>query len=64
MAMDDVIFLMIAIAFVLLALLFVVTTLNASPTVRRIANRVVYGSCVAALISVMLAAWLSFWPPA
>jgi dolichyl-phosphate-mannose--protein O-mannosyl transferase len=64
MAMDDVIFLMIAIAFVLLALLFVVATLNASPIVRRIANRVVYSSCVAALVSVVLAVWFLFRPPA
>lgn len=62
--MDDVIFLMIAIAFVLLALLFVVATLNASPIVRRIANRVVYSSCVAALVSVVLAVWFLFRPPA
>ena len=62
--MDDVIFLMIAIAFVLLALLFVVATLNASPIVRRIAHRVVYGSCVAALVSVVLAVWFLFRPPA
>ncbi len=64
MAMSDVIFLMMAIVFVLVALLSVVATLNASPTVRWIVNRVIYGSCVAALVSVVLAAWFLFRPPA
>jgi hypothetical protein len=63
MAMSDVIFLMMAIVFVLVALLSVVATLNASPTVRRIVNRVIYGSCVAALVSVVLAACFFVWPP-
>ena len=62
--MSDVIFLMMAIVFVLVALLSVVATLNASPTVRWIVNRVIYGSCVAALVSVVLAAWFLFRPPA
>ena len=48
---DGVIFLMIAIAFVLVAFLSVVATLSAPPTVRRMANVVIYGSCVAALVS-------------
>jgi len=64
--MSDVIFLMIAIVFVLGAFLLVAATMNASPRVspdRRIANRVIYGSCVAALISVVLGAWLLFRPP-
>ena len=30
---------------------------------RRIANRVIYGSCVAALVSVVLAVWFLFRPP-
>jgi hypothetical protein len=64
MAMSDVIFLMAAIAFVLIALLSTVATLNASPTVRQIANGVIYGSCVAALVSVVLAVWFLFRPPA
>ena len=62
--MSDVIFLMMAIVLVLVALLSVVATLNASPTVTRIVNRVIYGSCVAALVSVVLAAWFLFRPPA
>jgi hypothetical protein len=62
--MSGVIFLMIAIAFVLAAFLSVVATLSAPPTVRRMANGVIYGCCVAALVSVMLAAWFVFWPPA
>jgi hypothetical protein len=62
--MSGVIFLMIAIAFVLAAFLSVVATLSTPPTDRRMANGVIYGCCVAALVSVMLAAWLVFWPPA
>ena len=38
--------------------------LGASPTVRRITNRVIYGSCIAALASVVLAAWFLFRLPA
>jgi hypothetical protein len=64
MAMSDVIFLMMAIVFVLVALLSVVATLNASPTVRRIVNRVIYGCCVAALVSVVMAAWFLYLAPA
>jgi hypothetical protein len=60
----SVIFLMVAIAFVVAAFLSVVATLSTPPTVRRIANVVIYGCCVAALISAMLAAWFVFWPPA
>jgi hypothetical protein len=60
----SVIFLMVAIAFVLAAFLSVVATLSAPPQVRRIANVAIYGCCVAALLSVMLAAWFVFWPPA
>ena len=58
----SVIFLMIAIAFVLVAFLSVVATLSAPPTVRRMANGVI--CCVAALVSIVLAAWFAFWPPA
>jgi hypothetical protein len=61
--MSDVILLMIAIVFVLVAFLLTVATASASPTVRRIANWVIYGSCVAALVSVMLAAWFLVHPP-
>ena len=62
--MSGVIFLMIAIAFVLAGFLSVVATLSAPPRVRRMANGVIYGCCVAALVSAMLAAWFVFWPPA
>ena len=62
--MSGVIFLMIAIAFVLAAFLSAVATLSAAPTVRRMANGVIYGCCVAALVSVLLAGWFVFWPPA
>jgi hypothetical protein len=62
--MNDVIFLMIAMSFLMVAFLTAVATLNASPTVRRITNSVVYGSCVAALVSAVLAVWFLVWPPA
>jgi hypothetical protein len=62
MAMNDVIFLMIAIVFVLVAFVTAFATLGASPTVRRITNRVIYGSCIAALASVVLAVWFLFRP--
>jgi hypothetical protein len=63
MAMSDVAFEMIAISFLIVALLAAVATLNASPRVRRISNRVIYGSCVAAVVSVVLAVWLLVRPP-
>jgi hypothetical protein len=62
--MNSVIFLMIAIAFVLAAFLSVVATLSAPPRGSRMANVVIYGCCVGALVSVMLAAWFFFWPAA
>jgi hypothetical protein len=64
MAMSDVAFLMIAISFLMVAFLTAVATLNASPKVSRIANRVIYGSCVAVLVSIALAVWFLFRPPA
>ena len=48
----------------LAAFLSVVATLSAPPTVRRMANLVICGCCVAAVVSVMLATWFVFWPPA
>jgi hypothetical protein len=63
MAMDDVIFLMIAIGFVLVAFVSTSSTLGASRAVRRIANWVTYVSCGAATISVLLAVWFLYWPP-
>jgi len=61
--MIDVIFLMMAIAFVIVATLAAVATTSASPTVRGIANKTVNGSSAAALVSVVLTAWFLFWPP-
>ena len=58
--MSDVIFLMIAISFLVVAFLTAVATTSASPRVRRIVNGVSYGSCVAALVSVVLAVWFLF----
>ena len=58
--MSDVIFLMIAISFLVVAFLTAVATTSASPRVRRIVNRVSYGSCVAALVSVVLVVWFLF----
>jgi hypothetical protein len=62
--MSDVAFLMTAISFLMVAFLAAVATLNASPKVSGIANKVIYGSCVAALVSVALAVWFLFRPPA
>jgi hypothetical protein len=62
--MSDVIFLMIAISFLMVAFLSAVAMTSASPRGRRIANRVSYGSCVAVLVSIVLAVWFLFRPPA
>jgi hypothetical protein len=62
--MSDLIFLMIAISFLMVAFLAAVATVNASPRFRRIANGVIYGSCVAALVSVVLAVWFLYRPSA
>jgi hypothetical protein len=62
--MSGVAFLMIAISLLMVAFLTAVATLNASPKVSRIANRVIYGSCVAVLVSIALAVWFLFRPPA
>jgi hypothetical protein len=62
--MSDVTFLMIAISFLMLAFLSAVAMTSTSPTVRRIANRVSFGSCVAALVSVVLAVWFLVRTPA
>jgi hypothetical protein len=63
MAMSDLAFQIIAVSFLIVALLAAVATLNASPRARRIANRVIYGSCAAALGSVVLAVWFLYWVP-
>lgn len=62
--MIDVIFSMMAIAFVIVATLAAVATTSSSPPVRGIADKVVNGSFVAALVSAGLTAWFIFWPPA
>ena len=62
--MFDVPLLMIDISFLMVAFLAAVATVEARPTVRRIANWVIYGCCVAALVSVLLAAWSLFRSPA
>jgi hypothetical protein len=61
--MIDVIFLMLTIAFVIVATLAAVATTRTSPSVRGIADKVVNGSVVAALVSVALTAWFFVWPP-
>ena len=61
--MIDVIFLMLTIAFVIVATLAALATTSASPTVRTMASKVVNGSSAAALVFVVLAAWFLFWPP-
>lgn len=62
--MSDVVLLMIAIAFVVVALLAAITTLSAPLRARLIADGVIYGCSVAALVSVVVAAWSGFWVPA
>jgi hypothetical protein len=61
-AMYDVIFLMMAIVFVLVAFVAAFTTLNASPRLMRIGHRVILGGCVAAFVSVVVAVWFLVWP--
>ena len=53
--MSDVTFEMIAVSFLIVALVAAVATLNASPRARRISNSVIFGSFAAALVSVVLA---------
>ena len=61
--MIDLIFLMMAVAFVMVATLAAVATMSASRTVSCIADKVVNGSSAAALVSVVLTAWFFVWPP-
>ena len=61
--MIDVIFLMMAVAFVIVATLAAVATTSDSPAVRGVADKVVNGSSAVVLISVVLTAWFIFWPP-
>ena len=58
------IFLEIALAFVIVATVAAVATTSASRTVRGVAIKTVNGSLTAALVSVALTAWFFFWPPA
>jgi hypothetical protein len=51
------VFLLIAIVFVLVAVLCAFATFSRSPTVRRTATRAIYGSLAAALVSAALAVW-------
>jgi uncharacterized PurR-regulated membrane protein YhhQ (DUF165 family) len=51
------VFLLIAIVFVVVAVLCAFATFSRSPTLRRTATRAIYGSLAAALISAALAVW-------
>ena len=62
--MIDMIFLEVALAFVIVATLAAVATTSGSQTVRGVASKTVNGSLTAALVSVALTAWFFFWPPA
>jgi hypothetical protein len=61
--MIDLIFMMLALAFVIVATLAAVATTSASQTVRGVASKTVNGSLTAALVSVALTGWFFFWPP-
>ena len=61
--MIDVIFLVLTIAFVIVATLAGLATTSASPTVRVAANKVVNGSAAAFLVTVALTVFFFFWPP-
>ena len=61
--MVDLIFLEVALGFVIVATLAAVATTSGSQTVRGVASKTVNGSLTAALISVALTAWFFFWPP-
>jgi len=57
----DVLFLLIAIAWVLVALFSAFASWGPSPAAARTADKVIYGSCVAGLISVALAVLFFTW---
>ena len=61
--MVDMIFLEVALAFVIVATLAAVATTSGSQTVRGVASKTVNGSLAAALVSVALTAWFFFWSP-
>jgi hypothetical protein len=55
----DLLFLLVAIACLLVALISAFATLSSA--VEKIADRVIRGSCIAALVSVVLAALFLLW---
>jgi hypothetical protein len=63
MAMIDLIFLELGIAFLIVATVAAVATTRGSQTVRGVAHKAVNGSLTAALVSATLTAWFIFWPP-
>jgi hypothetical protein len=56
------VFFLVAIACILTAVLAAVGTLGLSPAIEKIADRVIKGACIVALISVVLAALFLLWP--
>jgi hypothetical protein len=63
MAMIDLVFLELGVAFFIVATVAAVATTSGSQTVRGVANRTVNGSLTAALVSAALTAWFLFGPP-
>jgi len=61
--MIDMIFLEVALGFVIVATVAAVATTSGSQTVRGVASKAINGSLTAALVSVALTAWFFFWPP-
>jgi hypothetical protein len=61
--MIDLIFMMLALAFVIVATLAAVATTSVSQSVRGVASKTVNYSLTAALVSVTLTGWFFFWPP-
>ena len=61
--MIDVIFLVLTIAFVIVATLAALATTSTSPSIRVMANKLVNCSAAAFLVSVALTVWFFFWPP-
>jgi len=55
-------FLVVAIACILTAVLAAIGTLGLSPAIEKIADRVIKGACIVALISLVLAALFLLWP--
>jgi hypothetical protein len=58
----EVFFLLVAIACILTAVLAAIGTLALSPAIEKIADRVIKGACIVALISLVLAALFLLWP--